>query len=203
MPKQPSLRQYSAILWLFLLCCCLVERKWKIWLLSGVWLFETPWTIAPQAHLSMGFSRQEYWIGLPFTSQADLPDSVTETWVSESRLVVFYSLWPHGLYSPGNSLCQNTEVGSQNTGVGSDSFLQGIFPTQRLNPGLPHCRWILYQMSHKGSPRILDWVAYPFSRGSSWPKNKTGVSCIAGRFFTNWAIPDLPYCRQILYCLSN
>ena len=46
-------------------------------------------------------------------------------------------------------------------------LLQGIFPTQGLNPGLLHCRWILYQLSHKGSPRILEWVAYPFSRGSS------------------------------------
>ena len=90
----------------------------------------------------------------------------------------------------------------QKTGVSSLSLLQGIFPNQGLNPGLPHCRWILYQ-SHKGSPRILEWVVYPFSRGSSWPKNQTGVSYIAGRFFTSWAIPDLPYCRQILYCLSN
>ena len=40
----------------------------------------------------------------------------------------------------------------QNTSVGSLSFLQGIFPTQGLNPGLPHGRWILYQLSHKGSP---------------------------------------------------
>ena len=46
----------------------------------------------------------------------------------------------------------------QNTGVGSLS-LQGIFPTQGSNPGLPHCRWILSQLSHKGSPRILGWVA--------------------------------------------
>ena len=49
----------------------------------------------------------------------------------------------------------------QNTGVGSLSLLQGIFPTEGSNPGLPHCRWILYQLSHKGSPRILEWVAYP------------------------------------------
>ena len=43
----------------------------------------------------------------------------------------------------------------QNTGVGSLSFLQGIFPTQGSNPGLPHCRQILYQLSHKGSPGYL------------------------------------------------
>ena len=52
---------------------------------------------------------------------------------------------------------------AQNTGVGSLSLLQGIFPIQRSNPHLLHCRWILYQLSHKGSPRTLEWVAYPFS----------------------------------------
>ena len=86
----------------------------------------------------------------------------------------------------------------QNTVVGSLSLFQGIFPTQGSNPGLPHCRRILYQLSHKGSPRILEWVAYPFSRGSSWPGNQTGVSWIAGGFFTNWAIREVlagAYCE--------
>ena len=78
----------------------------------------------------------------------------------------------------------------QNTGVGSLCLLQGIFPTQGLNPGLPHCRWILYHLSHKASPRILEWVAYPFSSSSSQPKNQTGVLCITGRFFTNWAMRE-------------
>ena len=54
------------------------------------------------------------------------------------------------------------------------------------NPGLPHCR-ILYQLSHKGSSRILEWVAYSFSRASSQPRNQTRISCIVGRFFANWA----------------
>ena len=53
--------------------------------------------------------------------------------------------------------------------MGSLSLLQGIFPTQQLNPGLLHCRHILYQLSHQGSPRILEWVAYSFSRGPSDP----------------------------------
>ena len=69
-------------------------------------------------------------------------------------------LWPCGLYSPWNSP-------GQNTGLGSLSLSQGIFPTHGSNPGLPHCRQILYQLSHTGHPRILEWVAYPFSRGSS------------------------------------
>ena len=102
---------------------------------------------------------------------------------SESRSVVSDSLWPHGLYKPWNSP-------GQNTGVGILSLLQKIFPTQGSSPGLPHCRRILYQLSHKGSPRMLEWVAYLFTSGSSQPRNRSGVSCIAGRFFTNWAIRE-------------
>ena len=75
-------------------------------------------------------------------------------------------------------------------GVDSLSFLQGIFPTQGLNPGLPHYRWILHQLSHKGSPRMLEWVACLFSSGSSQPRNQTRISCIASGFFTNWAIRE-------------
>ena len=63
-----------------------------------------------------------------------------------------------------------------------------VFPFSRVsNPGLPHCRQILYQLSHQGSSRIPEWVAYPFSSGSSQPRNQTRVSC---------------NCRQILYQLS-
>ena len=62
--------------------------------------------------------------------------------------VMSNSLQPHGLHSPWNSP-------GQNTGVGHLSLLQGIVPTQGSNPALPHCRWILYQLSHKGSPYIF------------------------------------------------
>ena len=55
----------------------------------------------------------------------------------------------------------------KNTGMGCHTLLQGIFPTQGLNPGFPHCRQILYHLSHQESPRILEWVACIFSRGSS------------------------------------
>ena len=127
---------------------------------------------------------------------------------SESHSVVSDSLRPHGLYSPWNSL-------GQNTGVGSLSLLQGIFPIQGSSPGLPHCRQILYQLSHKGSPRILEWIAYSFSSRSSQPRKQIGISSIAadagaakslqlcltlgnptdcsppGRFFTNWAIREI------------
>ena len=93
--------------------------------------------------------------------------------------------------------CSPWNSPGQNTGVGSLSLLQEIFPTQGWNLGLPHYRWILYQLSHKGSPRILEWVAYPFSSGSSRPRNWTRISCIADGFFTNWAKRDaLDYCQD-------
>ena len=78
-------------------------------------LFVTPWTVARQAPLSMGFSRPLEGVAFPFS--------------------------------------------------------RGISPTEGSNPGLLHCRRILYQLSHQGSPRILERVACPFSRGSSQPRN--------------------------------
>ena len=89
------------------------------------------------------------------------------------------SLRPHRLHSPWNSP-------GQNTGAGNRSLLQGIFPTQGSNLGLPHCRWSLYQLSHKGSLRILEWVAYPFSSRSSRPRNRTEK-----RLF-QWFSPKFP-----------
>ena len=117
---------------------------------------------------------------------------------SESHSVVSDSLWPYGLYSPWNSP-------GQSTGVGSFSLLQGIFPTWGSNPGLLHCRQILYQLSHKGSPRTLEWVAYPFSRGSFWLRNQTGVSCVAGGFSTNWGIREahLTSYKRIIVNITN
>ena len=110
--------------------------------LSCVLLFVTPWTVARWALLSMGFSRQKSWSGLPCPPPRDLA----------------------------------------NPGIESGS--------QRSNPGLPHCSQILYCLSQQGNLRILEWVAYPFSRGSSQPRNRIGASCIAGRFFTSWATQE-------------
>ena len=85
------------------------------------------------------------------------------------------TLRPHGLPNLWNSP-------GQNTGVGGLSLLQWIFPTQRSNPGLLHCRWILYQLSYKGSPRILEWVTYPSSSRSSRPGIKPVSPALEGRF---------------------
>ena len=96
-------------------------------------------------------------------------------WNLLSRVPLFVAPW---IYSPWNSPGQNTRVGSH-------SLLQVFFPTQGMNPGLPHCRQILYQLSHHGNPRILEWVAHPFSRGALLPRNRTRVSCTAGGFFSS------------------
>ena len=142
----------------------------------------------------MEFSRQEY-----FSRGSSQPRNHTQVSFIAGR---FFSVWTttkaqFGLFSPRNSP-------GQNTGVGSCSLLQGIFPTQGSNPGLLHCRHILYQLSLKGSPRILEWVSCPFSRESSQPRNQTRLSCIAGGFFTNWAlrealIPDIQHCSSIIH----
>ena len=101
-------------------------------------------------------------------------------------------------WSPPGSSVPGDSPG-KNTGVGCYALLQGIFPTLGLNSGLPHCKWILYQLSHQGSPWILQWVACLFSRGTSWPRNWTSVSCIAGGFFISWAV-NLSF--MFLYCCS-
>ena len=102
----------------------------------------------------------------------------------------------------------------------SHFLLQGIFPTQGSNLNLPHYGQIIYCQSHQGSPigrkwkwkslvsdslrpmdyavlgilqaRILEWVAFPFSRVSSQPRNRTRVSCTRGRFFASWATREAP-----------
>ena len=89
-------------------------------------------------------------------------------WKSLSHIRLFETLWTiQSCNSPG-----------QNTEVGSHSILQGIFPTQGLNPGFPHCRQILYQQSHKGSPKILELVVHVFSSGSSWPGMQPGLPAL-------------------------
>ena len=100
---------------------------------------------------------------------------------SESHSVAPDSSQTHGLYSSWNSP-------GQNSGVGSLSLLQGIFPTQGLNPVLLHCRQILYQLSHKGGPRILE-------SGS--------LFLLQGIFPTQELNQGLLHCRQILYQLSH
>ena len=101
---------------------------------SCVQLFATPWTIACQAPLSTGSSRQEYWSGLPCLPPEDLPNPGIEP-RSPALQVDLLPTEPPGM--------------PKNTRVGSLSLLQGIFPTQESNWSLLHCRRILYQLSYQ------------------------------------------------------
>ena len=113
-------------------------------------------------------------------------------WFQNGLLKIYSdSLQPMDCSSPGTSVHGDSPGG--NIGMGCHPLLQEFFPTQESNPGLPHCRQILYYLSHQGSPSILPWVAYPFSRVSSWPGNRTPVSCLAEGFFTSWATREAHY----------
>ena len=93
------------------------------------------------------------------------------------------SLGPHGLYSPWISL-------GQNTGVGSHSLLQGIFPAQRLSPGLPNCRQFLYQLSHQGSPLNL-WASDYSDKRNSWTGKSFMSFSISKSYNSRMGIPSL------------
>ena len=102
--------------------------------------------------------------------------------VSESPSVMSDSLWPHGLYSLWNSP-------DQNSGVGSLSFLHGIFPTQGLIPGLLHYRQILYQLSHNRSSKVVFmWI----SGSVEIIKCIDVVRCLWNAYVGFLGLPDLP-----------
>ena len=144
-----------------------------------VQLFETPWTIACQAPLSIGLSWQGYWSGLPYPPPEDLPDSEMEPrplcllhWQAGSL-----PLAPPG--KPRNTLCVLVAQSCPTLAIPMDcspsgSSVHGVFQA-----------------------RILEWVSMPFSRLSSHPRDRTWVSCIIGRFFTIWAT------REALYILKG
>ena len=113
-----------------------------------------PWAVAHQASLFMEFSRQEYWSGWPFPFLEDLPNpgiALRSPTLQEDSLPC---------EPPGKP---------KNTGMGSLSLLQGIFPAQELNLGLLHCRWILNQLSHQGSTHEYRLKRLGMSKlGGSW-----------------------------------
>ena len=115
-----------------------------------------------------------------------------------SRSVMSDSLWPHGplSMSPSGSPGSFTHWDSadKNIGVGCHDLLHSIFPNQGWNPRLPHCRQILYIWTTREAQEYWSGQLLSFLRGSFRPKNWTGVSCIAGRFFTNWATREVSFC---------
>ena len=131
----------------------------------------------PEEHKTAG---QSLWWSPPVNSP--LPQQETE---SESHSVVSNSLRLHGLHSPWDSP-------GQNTGVGSFFPSPGHLPNPGIKPKSPVLQADSLSTEPQEKTENMEWVAYPFSRESSWPRNQTGVACIAGRFFTNGAIREAP-----------
>ena len=131
----------------WLLCRDSVSEKWKWKSLSCVLLFVTPWTIQ-----SLEFSRPEYWSGWPFPSPGDLP---------------YPGIKPRSPELQANSLPAEPQGKPKNTGVGSLSLLQWIFPTQESNWGLLHCRRILYQLSYAARDSVKVTLKIAFQLGTN------------------------------------
>ena len=111
---------------------------------------------------------------------AEIKHIVNQLYINKiifENAVVSHSVVSNSLRESQTGCSVHEDSPGKNIGMGSHALLQGIFPTQGSNPGLPHRRQILYHLSHQGSPRMLEWVTYPLSRGSSWPRNQPGVSC--------------------------
>ena len=177
--------------------------------LSCIWFCATPWTVACQASLSRGFSRQEYWNWVAISSSMGI--FPTQGWNPEPlmspglaggffttsapwrpivhHLQAHLSLLSWDKFSNSfirnksvkvlvtqlcPTLCDSTDCSfcpwdftGKNTGVGCHFLLQGIFPTQGLNPSLPHCRWIAYHLSHCGKPSGTKAIVYCHLPGST------------------------------------
>ena len=144
-----------------------IQKSRRIWseevkLLSRVRLFATPWTVAFKAPLSMEFSRQEYWSGSPFPSPGYLPNPGIE---------------------PGSPTLQADALPSEPPGKSLLSHGSNREVVAKSCPTL--CDPIDCSPPHSSvhgilQGTILEWIAISFSRGSSWPRDWSQVSCIAG-----------------------
>ena len=141
-------------------------------------LFATPWTVAHQVPLSLEFPRQEYWSKLPFPSPGDLPDPGIEL-MSPALADGFYNIEPPG--KPMIILVSFTKEGKYN------SFIYVCVKVKVTQSCPTLCDPMDYIVHGILQARILEWVAFPFSRGSSQPRDQILASCTAGRFFTIWA----------------
>ena len=124
--------------------CAWISLKWKWKSVNCIQLFATQWTI-----WSMEFSRPKHWSGLPFPYPGDLPNP---------------GIQPRFPALEADSLPAEPQGKPKNTGLGSLSLPQGIFPTQESNWGFLPCRPILYQLSYEGSPQISLKLKVYFSK---------------------------------------
>ena len=150
-----------------------LRREWVLRHFSRVWLFATPQTVARQAPLSMGFSRQENWSGVPCPPPEHLSSLGTEPTspALAGNSFTHWATWESSFYLQPTLKESESEVAQSCPTLCnpmdcslSGSSVHGIFQTT-----------------------VLEWIAISFSRGSSQPRNRTRVSRIAGRCFTVWA----------------
>ena len=143
----------------------------------------SPWTTALQAPLSRGFSRQEYWSGLPCPPPGDLPNP---------------GIKPRSPTLQADSFLSEPPGKPKNTGVGSLSLLQQIFSSQESNLGLLNCKWILYQLSYREAPLDHQWLRifvfltlYFLSFGCDFTLFNRAVYSIAYSFIFRLLILDI------------
>ena len=164
-----------------------------LFVFSSILAWKIPWTEEPLTLQSTGLQRVRHdWVtSLHIRVCVCVRERERERErESESHSVMSDSLWPHGLYSPWDSP--------------GCSLLRGIFPTQGWNPGVVHCKGNSLPAEPPGKPKNIGMVTYPFSRGSSWPRDRIGVSCIADGFFTSWATWEVIYvcvCVRVCVCV--
>ena len=147
-----------------------------------------PWTVAHQAPPSMGFSRQEYWSGLPFPSPVRATgEALYNKFPTYKRVLFSECVCKSNTVSLGIQLTQAVKLYCT-----SELVYQWKMKVLVAQLCLTLCNPTDY--SPPGSSvhgilqaRILEWVAIPFFRGSSRPKDQTWLSCIASGFFTVWA----------------
>ena len=142
------------------------DRGWDCWMVSP-----TQWTWV------WVDSRSWWWTGRPGVLQFMGSKGVGHDWATELNWwLIHVEVWQKTTeFCKAIILQLKNKLKNKSAEVGCHFLLQGIFPTQGLNPGLPNCKQILY---------CLEWVDSSSSRRSSWSRDLTHVSCIAGRVFT-------------------
>ena len=163
---------------------------------SGLSNSQTAWTVANQAPLSMEFSQQQCWSGLPFHSPGDLPDLGTEprslplqahpfpsetmeqySAVKRDERLIQLSMWRN----PENPTLSER---SQTPKAAYCMILSEVAQSCPTLCDSMDCSLPGFSVHGIFQARVLEWVAISFSRGSSQPRNRTRVSCIVDRHFT-------------------
>ena len=129
---------------------------------NQVQLFVILWTVAHQAPLSMGFSRQEYWSGLPFPPPGHFPDPGIQSWALEFPALAGGFFTTSATWDRESEVVQSCPTLHDPMDCSLQGFsIHGIFQT-----------------------RILEWVAISFSKGSSRPRDRSLISRSAGRLLS-------------------